>query len=778
MTLSVEKRERVPRDASAIDNDIVGSDRRFRLAVEGVQTYGIFMLNPQGEVVTWNLGAERIKGYTAAEIIGKNFSCFYTQEDIDQGKPQETLRLVSEQGRAEVQQYRVRKDGTRFLANLVITALRDQNGKLIGFSEISRDMTERVISEAKYRRLLEAAPDAMVVVNQDGKIVLLNVQAEKQFGYRRDELLGQHVTTIIPEGFAERLLADALRPAAEALEQQIGTGIELIGRRKDGGAFPIEIMLSPHESEEGILVTAAIRDITVRLMSEAKYRRLLEAAPDAMVVVNQDGKIVLLNVQAEKQFGYRRDELLGQRVTTIIPEGFAERLLADALRPAAEALEQQIGTGIELIGRRKDGGAFPIEIMLSPHEGEEGILVTAAIRDITVRRDAEKHLLQMTQDLSLKHRLLNSVVEGTSDPIYIRDVEDRFVLANSACAKLFHRSENDMAGIRLCDLMPDSTYRVVADSDWQIILTGTTRSVEEIAKIDGVEHIFLTTKSPYRDAENKTIGTIGIARDITELRRLDAARLEALTHDLRVRKTAEAHLANTVAELKRSNDELEHFAYIASHDLQEPLRMVASYTQLLAERYKGRLDADADDFIAFAVDGASRMQQLIMDLLAYSRAGADVGEFHTISSERALQVALANLHAAIAESGARVTHDALPEITMDERQLTQILQNLVGNAIKYRGAEPPRVHVSCITSDSSEWTFSVRDNGLGIESQYFEKIFVLFQRLHRREDFEGTGIGLSICKKLLDRIGGRVWVESQPQEGSTFRFSIPKGVRE
>jgi len=190
----------------------------------------------------------------------------------------------------------------------------------------------------RYRGLLEAAPDAMVIVNQGGKVMVLNVQAEKHFGYGRDELVGQDVKNIIPEGFAERLIADGNRTAAEALAQQIGTGIELYGRRKDGSEFPIEIMLSPLESAEGILVTAAIRDISVRkdaekhlAQMESRYRGLLEAAPDAMVVVNQDGEIVLLNVQAEKQFGYRRDELLGQKVKNIIPEGFAERLIADAL---------------------------------------------------------------------------------------------------------------------------------------------------------------------------------------------------------------------------------------------------------------------------------------------------------------------------------------------------------------------------------------------------------------------------------------------------------------
>ncbi len=242
----------------------------------------------------------------------------------------------------------LRKDGSEFPIEIMLSPLESAEGILV--TAAIRDITVRQASEARYRGLLEAAPDAMVVVNQGGEIVLLNVQAEKQFGYSRDELVGQKVTNIIPEGFAERLIADDLRSAAEALAQQIGTGIELIALRKDGSEFPIEIMLSPLESAEGILVTAAIRDITVRQASEARYRGLLEAAPDAMVVVNQGGEIVLLNVQAEKQFGYSRDELVGQKVTNIIPEGFAERLIADDLRSAAEALAQQIGTGIELIG--------------------------------------------------------------------------------------------------------------------------------------------------------------------------------------------------------------------------------------------------------------------------------------------------------------------------------------------------------------------------------------------------------------------------------------------
>ena len=507
--------------------------------------------------------------------------------------------------------------------------IRNPEGKILRWFGTNTDISESKESGAKYRGLLEAAPDAMVVVNQNGEIVLLNVQAEKQFGYHRDELVGQKVKNIIPEGFAERLVADGTRTAAEALAQQIGTGIELIARRKNGSEFPIEIMLSPLESAEGTLVTAAIRDISVRRAAEkhlaqmeGRYRGLLEAAPDAMVVVNQSGAIVLLNVQAEKQFGYSRDELVGQKVKNIIPQGFAERLVADALRSVEEALAQQIGTGIELTGRRKDRSEFPIEIMLSPLESPEGILVTAAVRDITTR------------------------------------------------------------------------------------------------------------------------------------------------------KKAEANLLNKVEELNRSNEELGQFAYIASHDLQEPLRMVASYTQLLSRRYKGKLDSDADEFIAFAVDGAGRMQRLIQDLLTYSRVGTKGQELLAISSEEALQQALINLRGAIEEKGALVTHDPLPTVLADEVQLIQLFQNLVGNAIKYQSPGIPKVHIAAAKNGANKWTFSVKDNGLGIDSQYFEKIFGMFQRLHKREEFAGTGIGLAICKKIVERHDGNISVESQPGQGSTFRFAL------
>jgi PAS domain S-box-containing protein len=322
-------------------------------------------------------------------------------------------------------------------------------------------------------------------------------------------------------------------------------------------------------------------------------------------------------------FGYRRDELVGQLVEILVPERFQGKYPLYRPGYTAHPSTREMGDGIELRGLRKNNAEFPVEIMLSPLESAEGMLVSSSIRDVTERKRTEEYLVK------------------------------------------------------------------------------------------------------------------------------------------------------TVAELKRSNDELEQFAYVASHDLQEPLRMVASYTQLLAERYKGRLDSDADEFIAYAVDGSTRMQGLIQDLLAYSRAGTNGKELQEVSSEDALKEALTNLRGTIEESGAKVTHGPLPAITTDSMQLAQVFQNLIGNAVKYRSTKAPQIYISAAKSGGGEWIFSVRDNGMGIDPQYFERIFVLFQRLHGREEFKGTGIGLAICKKMLERLGGRIWLESQPGEGSTFYFALP-----
>ncbi len=332
------------------------------------------------------------------------------------------------------------------------------------------------------------------------------------------------------------------------------------------------------------------------------------------------------------------------------------------------------------------------------------------------------------------------------------------------------------------------SLRPIAAAKKRIILTNVEIGLLAIAV--GVFLSFLLARSITRPVKSLVNGTKAIAKgdighqiSITtkdELGEL-ASSFNAMSADL---KRSHEALARQAQELARSNVELEQFAYVASHDLQEPLRMVGSFVQLLARRYQGKLDSDADEFIAYAVDGATRMQKLINDLLSYSRVTTHGKDFEAIDSAAVLDRALRSLQAAVEESDAVVTYNPMPTVMADSLQLEQLFQNLLNNAIKFRSDEPPRVHVSaerienskiCIPHSEIEtgWVFSVRDSGIGIDPEYADRIFVIFQRLHTREEYPGTGIGLALCKKIVERHGGRIWVESQPGKGATFYFIMP-----
>jgi len=357
---------------------------------------------------------------------------------------------------------------------------------------------------------------------------------------------------------------------------------------------------------------------------------------------------------------------------------------------------------------------------------------------------------------SLDSTILRLLMETSPDRIYFKDLQSRFVRNNTAHARGLGSTPEACAGKTDFDFFAHEHAERALAEEQEIIRSGVpvVGQVQRIVKRDGAVEWGSTTKMPWRDPDGKIIGTFGLTRDVT-----------AAT-------VAEAKLKKEREELARSNAELEQFAYVASHDLQEPLRAVASCVQLLKKRYEGKLDDRADEFISHAVEGTKRMQALITDLLAYSRVGTHQKPFGPVDCQETLDEALANLSVAIKETGATVTHDALPTVPADPTHLTQVWQNLIGNAVKFRApGRTPEIRVSA-RHENDEWRFGVSDNGIGIEPQYFDRIFRVFQRLHTRTSYPGTGIGLAICKKIVERHGGRIWIESQPDQGSTFFFTL------
>jgi PAS domain S-box-containing protein len=368
----------------------------------------------------------------------------------------------------------------------------------------------------------------------------------------------------------------------------------------------------------------------------------------------------------------------------------------------------------------------------------------SGIKDTTTRTHAEA-------ELGIVFDALKSAMVG----VIIANLEGKINFVNPAFLNIFrYKDQNEVIGKNAAELFASNKVRKFADLTAVIDKVKGDREEFNVHREDGSVFSVEVSCSNVTDKAGNIIGRMAFFVDVSE------------------RNEIKKKLKRTVAELKRSNTDLQQFAYVASHDLQEPLRMVASYTQLLEKRYKDKLDTDAKEFIHFAVDGALRMQKLINDLLSYSLVSTRQKPVKPTDCNSVLGQVIANLSVTIEQNNDIITNDDLPTVMADESQMQELFKNLVGNAIKFRSEHAPRVHVSA-KQDRNKWIFSVQDNGLGIDLQYKDKIFLIFQRLHSKEEYPGTGIGLAICKRIVERHGGKIWVDSDVGKGSTFYFTLP-----
>ncbi len=620
----------------AAEKKLRESEEHFRLIVQSVTDYAIFMLDTEGNVASWNAGAERIKGYEAADIVGRHFSAFYPPESILEGKPRRHLAEALANGQVRYEGWRLRKDGSRFYASVAISAIMDEHGTHRGFAKVTRDITEsqnareRLECYLKEVNDLKAALDEHAIVSitdPSGNITYVNDKFCAASKYSRDELIGAN-HRIDNSGYHSREFF-------QEMWQTIGQGKtwkgQIRNRSKDGTFYWVASTIVPFFDASGkIRQFVAIRtDITQKKLAEEKlreseerFRRSFDDAPIGMALVSLEGRWLRVNQAVCAIVGYSHEELLA--------------------------------TDFQTITHPDDLGA----------------------------------------DLAYVSQLLEGEISHY-------EMEKRY----------FHHAGH-------------------------------------------VVHALLTV-SLVRDEHGQPLYFISQIQDITDRKRIQAV------------------LVAQTRELKRSNQELEQFAYVASHDMHEPLRAILGFANILKRQCGDRLDAAANQSVNQIVQGARRMADLIDDLLTLSRVGSQGKAFVRSDITEALKRAEQNLSVAINERGAIIRHDPLPSLPVDVSQLTLLFQNLIGNGIKFCRNRVPEIQVGATRVDKIRWEISVKDNGIGIQDKYFDRIFGVFQRLHTREEYPGTGIGLAVSKKIVERHGGQIRLESKPDLGTTFYFTLP-----
>jgi PAS domain S-box-containing protein len=619
-------------------------------------------------------------------------------------------------------------------------------------------------SQARLSGIIDSAMDAIITVDEEQRIMVFNRAAERMFRCPSEEALGKSLARFIPQRFRphhsshiESFGKTGVTTRAMALTRSVH------GLRADGEEFPVEASISQVEAGGQKLYTVVMRDITERQRAEERFRQLIEGAPNGMVMVDQEGKITMVNAQIEKSFGYTRDELIGQPIEILVPTRFRGHHPDYRKNFTAEPSARPMGSGRDLFGLRKDASEFPVEIGLNPLHTDQGTMVLGTIVDITERKRAEETLRRSQAQLA-------GVIGSAMDAIISADEDQRIVLFNAAAERMFLYRSEEAIGKPLDQFIPNRFRGGHREHIEEFARTHVSkRAMGSLGAIFGLrsdgEEFPIEASISQLESEGRKLFTV-ILRDITERKRS-----EAEVH--RLNEELERRVEERTSELRAVNKELEAFSYSVSHDLRAPLRHINGFSGALLEDYGDKLDQEGKTYLQEVRAASQEMAQLIDDVLELARITRSEMRREVVNLSQLAQLVVTEFQKRDAGRTVKVEIQEGLIGHGDKRLLRIVLSNLLGNAWKFTSKQEHSEIAFGKQQLDGETVYFVRDNGAGFDMAFADKLFGAFQRLHTGKEFEGTGIGLATVQRIINRHGGRVWAEGAVGQGAKFFFTLP-----